>query len=192
MMPNSLKYIAFLSLAAVSHALMPNRGRNLLLLAASWLFYLLSMPKYLPLMIVVMMLLTVPAMAEELTGRGQGFRGVVTVVVTKEGNDIISVVADAPNDTPSIAGPAIEKLVADIAAADFITVAYSGVSALDFAVEQLLGKAGVAYEKLIADDNKDLCIKYGVKGAPTLVITDGENHVNYYSVPEIKKYLASL
>ena len=56
----------------------------------------------------------------------------------------------------------------------------------------LLAKAGVAYEKLIADDNKDLCIKYGVKGAPTLVITDGENHVNYYSVPEIKKYLATL
>ncbi len=53
MMPNSLKYIAFLSAAAVSHALMPRRGRNLLLLAASWLFYLLSMPKYLPLMIIV-------------------------------------------------------------------------------------------------------------------------------------------
>ena len=58
--------------------------------------------------------------------------------------------------------------------------------------EQQLAKAGVAYEKLIADENKDLCIKYGVKGAPTLVITDGENHVNYYSVPEIKKYIASL
>ena len=58
--------------------------------------------------------------------------------------------------------------------------------------EQLLGKAGVAYEKLIADENVELCKQYGVKGAPTLVITDGENHVNYYSVPEIKKYLASL
>ena len=58
--------------------------------------------------------------------------------------------------------------------------------------EQLLGKAGVEYEKLIADDNKDLCLKYGVKGAPTLVITDGENFTSYYSVPEIKKYLASL
>jgi ribonucleoside-triphosphate reductase len=58
--------------------------------------------------------------------------------------------------------------------------------------EQLLNKAGVAYEKLIADDNKDLCLQYGVKGAPTLVIVDGENHENHYSVPEIKKYLASL
>ncbi len=58
--------------------------------------------------------------------------------------------------------------------------------------ENLLAKAGVEYEKLIADDNLDLCRTYGVKGAPTLVITDGENSVNYYSVPEIKKYLASL
>ncbi len=58
--------------------------------------------------------------------------------------------------------------------------------------EQLLGKAGVAYEKLIAEENADLCRKYGVKGAPTLIITDDENHQNYYSVPEIKKYLASL
>ena len=53
MMPNSLKYIALLSLTAVCHALVPKRGRNLLLLAASWLFYLLSMPKYLPLLIAV-------------------------------------------------------------------------------------------------------------------------------------------
>ena len=58
--------------------------------------------------------------------------------------------------------------------------------------ETMLGKAGVSYEKLIADDNKDLCLQYGVKGAPTLVITDGENFVSHYSVPEIKKYIASL
>ena len=58
--------------------------------------------------------------------------------------------------------------------------------------EQLLNKAGVQFKKLIAEENVDLCRKYGIKGAPTLVITDGDNHVNYYSVPEIKKYLASL
>ena len=57
--------------------------------------------------------------------------------------------------------------------------------------ENLLSKAGIVYEKLIAEENVDLCRAYGIKGAPTLVITDGENHTNYYSVPEIKKYLAS-
>ena len=58
--------------------------------------------------------------------------------------------------------------------------------------ENLLGKAGLSYEKLIAEENVDLCRAYGIKGAPTLVIVNGENHVNYYSVPEIKKYLASI
>lgn len=53
MMPNSFKYILFLVLAAGGHALCPKKGRNVLLLAVSWLFYLLSTPKYLPLMIVV-------------------------------------------------------------------------------------------------------------------------------------------
>ncbi|MBP3300252.1 MAG: ribonucleoside triphosphate reductase [Clostridia bacterium] len=58
--------------------------------------------------------------------------------------------------------------------------------------EAQLEKAGVAYEKLIADDNLDLCRKYGVKGSPTLVVDDGENFVTYYSVQEIKKFIASL
>ena len=58
--------------------------------------------------------------------------------------------------------------------------------------ENLLNKAGIAYEKLIAEENVEACRAYGIKGAPTLVITDGENHTNYYSVPEIKKYLASI
>ncbi len=58
--------------------------------------------------------------------------------------------------------------------------------------EKLLTDAGVAYEKKIADENLDLCREYGIKGAPTLVITDGENFNTYYSVPEIKKYIASL
>ena len=53
MMPNSLKYIAFLSLAAAGHAIVPKRLKNPLLLAVSWAFYLLSMPQYLPLMILV-------------------------------------------------------------------------------------------------------------------------------------------
>jgi len=57
--------------------------------------------------------------------------------------------------------------------------------------ETLLNKAGFAYEKLIADENVDLCRQYGIKGAPTLVITDGTNFESYYSVPEIKKFLAS-
>ncbi len=57
--------------------------------------------------------------------------------------------------------------------------------------ESFLDKAGVSYEKLIADDHLDLAKQYGVKGSPTLVITDGVNTERYYGVPEIKKFLAT-
>ena len=58
--------------------------------------------------------------------------------------------------------------------------------------ENLLNKAGVSYEKISAEENLDLCRELDIKGAPTLVISDGENHTKFYSVPEIKKYIASL
>ena len=58
--------------------------------------------------------------------------------------------------------------------------------------EKLLDKAGVAYEKLIAEENIDLCRQLDIKGAPTLVVSDGENTVSYYGVPEIKKFLADV
>ena len=58
--------------------------------------------------------------------------------------------------------------------------------------EGLLGKAGVDYEKVIAEENLDLCRQYGVKGAPTLIIEGAEGFQSYYGVPEIKKYLATL
>ena len=58
--------------------------------------------------------------------------------------------------------------------------------------ENLLSKAGIAFEKRIAEDNLALCRQLGIKGAPTLVITDGVNHTLHYGVPEIKKYIASL
>ena len=92
-----------------------------------------------------------------------------------------------------VAAEAAPEAAAEPAAVTGKAILFSRVTCPNCRVaENLLSKAGVAYEKLIADDNADLCRKYGVKGAPTLVITDGENHVNHYSVPEIKKYLTSL
>ncbi len=58
--------------------------------------------------------------------------------------------------------------------------------------ESMMEKAGFSYEKLIAEENIDLVNKYGVKGAPTLVISDGDRSEKYYGVPEIKKYLADI
>ena len=94
----------------------------------------------------------------------------------------LKIIADAKAEAQCVCTPAPTK-----------AMLFSRVTCPNCRVaENLLSKAGVEYEKLIADDNLDLCRQYGVKGAPTLVITDGENTVNYYSVPEIKKYLASL
>ena len=89
--------------------------------------------------------------------------------------------------------PAVEKVCEAPAVTTGKAILFSRVTCPNCRVaEGLLTKAGVAYEKRIAEENLDLVRQYGVKGAPTLVITDGENAVSYYSVPEIKKYLASL
>ena len=75
-------------------------------------------------------------------------------------------------------------------------VAAQGARALLFArttcpncrvAEAQMDKAGFSYEKLIAEEHPDLCARYGVKGAPTLVITDGESFESWYGVAEIKK-----
>ena len=106
-------------------------------------------------------------------------------------------VYDIANSTLKRTGVAESTVTADAeeqveVAADAKAILFSRVTCPNCRVaETLLNKAGFAYEKLIADENTDLCRQYGVKGAPTLVITDGTNFQSYYSVPEIKKFLAA-
>ena len=52
----------------------------------------------------------------------------------------------------------------------------------------MLDKQGFAYEKLNAEDNAELAKKYGVKQAPTLVVTDGEHFEKYAGAGAIKQY----
>ena len=93
----------------------------------------------------------------------------------------------------AVCEPAAEEAPAAAPAEGQKAILFSRVTCPNCRVaEGLLSKAGVAYEKLIAEENLELCREYGIKGAPTLVITDGENHQSIYSVPEIKKYLAAL
>ena len=82
---------------------------------------------------------------------------------------------------------------APVAAAEGKLILFTRVTCPNCRIaENLLGKGGIAYEKLIAEENVDLCRKYDIKGAPTLVVVDGENATKFYGVPEIKKFLASL
>ena len=56
--------------------------------------------------------------------------------------------------------------------------------------KKMLDKAGFAYENLTAEEHPELCREYGIKGAPTLVLSDGVHFEKYYGVAEIKKLLA--
>ena len=43
-----------------------------------------------------------------------------------------------------------------------------------------------------AEEHPELCRQYGIKGAPTLVISDGVHFEKYYGVAEIKKHLQDV
>ena len=53
----------------------------------------------------------------------------------------------------------------------------------------LLDKAGVAYEKLLANENVELVEAFGIKQAPTLIVIKGGEAQKYVGVSDIKKYL---
>ena len=94
---------------------------------------------------------------------------------------------------PTPAAPVCEETApAEVKAVDGKLMLFSRVTCPNCrVVEGLLTKANIPFQKLIADENLDLCRELGVKGAPTLVVTDGEHYESFYGVPEIKKYLAS-
>ena len=56
-------------------------------------------------------------------------------------------------------------------------------------VYSYLDKAGFDCEKIMAEENVDLALSYGVKQAPTLVIVDGEHVEKFAGAGAIKNYL---
>ena len=53
----------------------------------------------------------------------------------------------------------------------------------------MLKKAGLAYEKVDAEEQQDLTLAYGVKQAPSLVVVDGDRVEKHVNASNIKKYL---
>ena len=53
----------------------------------------------------------------------------------------------------------------------------------------LLDKANVGYEKVDAEDERDLTAKYGVRQAPTLIVTDGDGYESFVNLSNIKKFI---
>ena len=56
----------------------------------------------------------------------------------------------------------------------------------------LLEKAGVAYEKILAEDSPELAEQYGIKQAPTLVVVKDGEAARFTGVSAISGYLSSL
>jgi ribonucleoside-triphosphate reductase len=58
--------------------------------------------------------------------------------------------------------------------------------------ETLLAKAGIAYTKVLAEENVALAESLAIKQAPTLVVVDGGNTEKFVSVPNIKKFISAV
>ncbi len=52
-----------------------------------------------------------------------------------------------------------------------------------------LDKAGVAYQKILANEQPDMAEKFGIRQAPTLVIVKDGGITKFAGVSEIKKFL---
>ena len=55
----------------------------------------------------------------------------------------------------------------------------------------LLDKAGVAYTKLLANENAEMATELGIKTAPTLVVVENGSVAKYAGVSDIKKYIGA-
>ena len=58
--------------------------------------------------------------------------------------------------------------------------------------ESFLTKAGIAFEKVYADENAALVSEYGVKMAPTLIVQTADGTEKITNVSNIRKYIEQL
>ena len=56
----------------------------------------------------------------------------------------------------------------------------------------LIDKAGIKYEVINAEENKEMTIKFGIKKAPTLLVPTENGIVAYDNASEIRKYIESV
>ncbi len=57
--------------------------------------------------------------------------------------------------------------------------------------EELLGQAGIPYRKVVAEENPDLTVRYGVRQAPTLVFENGGDPVKLVGLGAVRTYIST-
>lgn len=55
----------------------------------------------------------------------------------------------------------------------------------------LLDRAGIAYEKVYAEENEEMAVSYGVRQAPTLVVIENGTATLHCGVSDIRKFIES-
>ena len=56
--------------------------------------------------------------------------------------------------------------------------------------EKFLTEAGIVFEKIYADKNPELAVKYDIKQAPTLICVNKGETEKYASVVNVKKFIS--
>jgi len=159
------------------------------------------MKKLLSLMLIAALLLTsAVAMADELTGTGKGFIGEIVVKVITDGDKITDVVVVSNNETPSVAGPALEQIPAAIKAAnsadvDVVATATFTSNGIIAAVKNALDPVAYPY---VAEEKKEAEVvavsasglKHGlaITGTPRLGPGADANGTPVYSFNEVIAY----
>ena len=137
--------------------------------------------------------------AEKLTGKADGFGGVVTVEVTKEGDKITNVVAVGDDETSGIGSKAIEELPAKIveansADADVVSGATVTSNAVIYAVNNALNPAEYPYpvEKVEESDKDAEAIEtakvyqgFGLDNTPRIGPGKDSTDTQVYSINQV-------
>jgi len=159
------------------------------------------MKKLLSLILVAMLLMTsVAAMADELTGRGKGFMGDIVVTVTTENGVIKDVVVTENIETPAVAADALVKIpaamkTANSADVDIVGGATYTSNGIIAAVKNALDPEAFPY---VAEEKKEAEVvavsatglKHGIAitGTPRLGPGADANGTPVYSFNEVIAY----
>ncbi len=121
-------------------------------------------------------------------GKAQEFkeRKVYDIQMSEKKHPAIDISKEAEKEAPVECAPAAEEPKTNEGGTVYLFATTSCPNCKMAAM--YLDRAGVAYTKIIAEENPSLTQKYGVRQAPTLVISTGDGFDKIVNVSNIKKF----